>query len=64
MKFIGKYRFLSNFYTELITFNGYLYQNAESAFQTQKEPGKEHLFANTTGAEAKRLGKNERRNNV
>ena len=49
--------FLSNFYNAPFYFNSIRFENAEAAFQAQKEPARTKEFEKLTGSEAKRLGR-------
>lgn len=57
--FRGKWFFLSNFYETKVTFEGLMYNNAESAFQAMKCRYYDDRikFLSKTGAQAKQLGK-------
>lgn len=57
--FVGKYRFLSNFYQCGVTFEDIAYDNAEAAFQAQKceDYDDRRKFAGLNPSEAKRLGR-------
>ena len=57
--FVGKYRFLSNFYQCGVTFEDIAYDNAEAAFQAQKceDPEDRKKFVGLNPSEAKRLGR-------
>lgn len=57
--FRGKWFFLSNFYEAKVTFEGLMYNNAESAFQAMKCRYYDDRikFLSKTGAQAKQLGK-------
>ena len=56
-EFRDEYAFLSNFYSCLIEFEGYTYQNAEAAFQAQKDLSRRNEFTSLNPVVAKRLGK-------
>lgn len=57
-RFRGDYFFLSNFYEgEEFIYNGMKYTNAECAFQSQKNPGKKHLFEGLRPSDSKKLGR-------
>lgn len=60
--FRGKWFFLSNFYETKVTFEGLMYNNAESAFQAMKCRYYDDRikFLSKTGAQAKQLGKHIR----
>lgn len=57
--FMGKYRFLSNFWEAPVVFEGQMYDNNEAAFQAAKVIDKEQRkqFAHLNPSEAKRLGR-------
>lgn len=55
--FRGDYRFLSNFYGAPVSFNGVTYDNAESAFQAQKQPERAADFMGIPPNKAKILGR-------
>ena len=58
-KFAGKYRFLSNFYTCPVRYNGRDYKSAEAAYQAQKatnERDHTRIMGAETAAAAKRIG--------
>lgn len=57
--FRREYAFLSNFYSAKVIYNGLVYQNAEAAFQAQKENDNilRKKYENMSGAEAKRAGR-------
>ena len=55
--FVGKYRFLSNYYQEFVSYNGINYCNTEAAFQAQKCPERAKEFSELAPNEAKRLGR-------
>ena len=57
-RFDGEYSFLSNFYECPIIWEGKLYKNSESIYQSYKsiEPV-QYDFTKTSGAEAKRISK-------
>ena len=60
LQFEGKYRFLSNFYPEPVTYNGYTYQTAEHAFQSAKavdEKGRKWVEDAGRPGEAKSRGR-------
>lgn len=58
-EFRGEYRFLSNFWSCPVNYDGVAYQNAEAAFQAQKciDPADRAMFASLNPSEAKRLGR-------
>lgn len=58
-EFRGEYRFLSNFWSCPVNYDGITYQNAEAAFQAQKciDPADRARFAGLNPSEAKRLGR-------
>lgn len=56
-KFIGRYFFLSNFFSSNIYYKNHKYLNAEAAFHAQKCPGREKEFENLNPSQAKRLGR-------
>lgn len=57
--FEGENRYLSNFASIPVTFNGITYNNSEAAFQAQKcaNPEEIKLFIGKNPSEAKRLGR-------
>ncbi len=55
--FRGDWSFLSNFYECKIVYEGYIFNNAESAFQAQKCISEVDKFIGINGSTAKRLGK-------
>ena len=55
--FRGEYSFLSNFHPCEINYEGYTYQNVESAFQAQKDLTRRKEFIDLNPVTAKRLGK-------
>jgi ribA/ribD-fused uncharacterized protein len=55
--FTGDMRFLSNFFEREIYFRGYLFQQSESAYQSEKDPQLRDRFLNVSAYEAKKLGK-------
>lgn len=55
--FKGEHDWLSNMYDIPVTYNGYTFQNSESAFQAQKCPQYVEKFVNLSGYDAKSLGK-------
>lgn len=55
--FGGKNRWLSNFYTCSITYNGITYTSSEAAFQAQKAPGIASQFSKLNPNKAKALGR-------
>jgi len=57
--FDGEYRFLSNFYSYKIEYEGLTYPSTENAFQAAKTLDQEErkLFTDITPGHAKRLGK-------
>ena len=58
-KFEDKYRFLSNFYTSPIVYEGIKYYNAEAAFQSAKtlNIGNRLKFSKLGPSDAKKLGR-------
>lgn len=56
-KFVGEYRFLSNFYEASVIYNGITYRNNEAAFQAQKTLENRERFSNMNPSEAKRAGR-------
>lgn len=58
--FRDDYFFLSNFYNCEIEYNGLIFQNSESAFQSAKFTNLAHRmrFCNISGSYAKKLGRN------
>jgi ribA/ribD-fused uncharacterized protein len=59
-EFVGKYRFLSNFYPAPVTFEGRLYTTVEHAFQASKstDEGVREMIANVRyPSDAKTLGR-------
>lgn len=58
-KFRGEWFFLSNFYETKVTFEGLMYNNAESAFQAMKCRYYDDRikFFSKTGTQAKQIGK-------
>ena len=56
-EFRGEYSFLSNFHTCTIEYQGYTYQNVESAFQAQKDLTRRSEFESLNSTMAKRLGR-------
>lgn len=56
-RFEGDMYFLSNFYPVEFIYKGVKYLNSEAAFHAQKQPGREHEFANLTPDQAKKLGR-------
>lgn len=58
-EFRGEYRFLSNFWSCPVNYDGITYQNTEAAFQAQKciDPADRARFAGLNPSEAKRLGR-------
>lgn len=58
--FADEYRFLSNFHSAPVTFDGITFPDVECAFQAQKEPEMAHLFTRLTPAQAKRNGRRAR----
>lgn len=54
--FSGTYRYLSNFYDAPVLYNGIMYDNAEAAYQAQKQPEKAEMFKNINGSKAKKDG--------
>ena len=57
MKFRNEYWFLSNMYPCKIHVFGLTFENAEAAFQSQKDISRAHEFQTLTGSAAKRLGR-------
>lgn len=60
--FKGEYRFLSNFYQSPVSYQGFIYPNAEAAFQAQKCEKEEDRVKYTlvkNPVVAKRMGKKE-----
>lgn len=59
-EFKGKYFFLSNFYTAPVMYEGLLYQNNESAFQSAKvlDIERRKQFCNLDPSTAKKKGRN------
>ena len=55
--FGGKNRWLSNFYSCPVTYNGITFANSEAAFQAQKAPGMASQFAKLNPSKAKALGR-------
>lgn len=58
-KFVGKYRFLSNFHIAPVMFEGLLFQNNEAAFQAAKvtDKAERKKFTTMNPSEAKRTGR-------
>lgn len=56
-RFEGDMYFLSNFYPAEFIYKGVKYLNSEAAFHAQKQPGREHEFANLSPDQAKKLGR-------
>lgn len=56
-KFTGKNHYLSNFHTSKIEYKGLTYQNAEAAFQAQKDPKRKEEFIDLPPNKAKALGR-------
>lgn len=56
-EFRGEYSFLSNFHACTIEYEGYTYQNVESAFQAQKDLSRRNEFESLNPTMAKRLGR-------
>lgn len=54
--FNGAYRYLSNFYDAPVLYNGIMYDNAEAAYQAQKQPEKAEMFKHINGSKAKKDG--------
>jgi ribA/ribD-fused uncharacterized protein len=57
-RFVGRYKFLSNFYVHPVYFDGELYASSEHAYQAQKVIGPLHKLEVRTAitpAEAKRI---------
>lgn len=56
--FKGQYSFLSNFYNTPVSYEGVLYKNSESAYQSAKttDPNIRKKFTNLEGSEAKKYG--------
>lgn len=59
-RFEGAYYFLSNFYERGFLFDGLYYQNAEAAFQAQKDPARRDEFLFLRPFDAKSLGRRVR----
>lgn len=57
MRFRDEYYFLSNMFPCKITYNGFTYNNAEAAFQAQKDLTRMEEFTCLDGYSAKKLGK-------
>ena len=57
ISFQGDYHFLSNFYEAPLLFDGRQYRNSESAYQAAKFPTDQFRFSDLTGAQAKKLAK-------
>lgn len=55
--FDEEYHFLSNFFEQPVTVDGYSFQNGESAFQGFKDMNRIHEFAELKPGKAKRLGR-------
>lgn len=55
--FKGQHAFLSNFYPCTIDDGFIVFQNAEAAYQAQKDPKRSHEFADLPPNKAKRLGR-------
>lgn len=58
-EFTGKYRFLSNFWSCFITYEGVIYPSVENAYQAAKckNASDRERFVNIKASEAKKLGK-------
>lgn len=56
-RFEGKYRFLSNFSSHRVTYNGLTYRNAEAAFHAQKCPSLAEEFTGLSPGAAKHFGR-------
>lgn len=58
-KFIGEYKFLSNFYNCKIWYDGILYHSSEAAFQAQKtlDINERKKFSTLSPSQAKALGR-------
>ena len=56
-EFIKEYRFLSNFYTSDIEYNGLVFMSAEAAFQAQKCPSIARSFTRLSPNRAKARGR-------
>jgi len=56
-KFTDDYDFLSNSYDCALMYNGYVYNNAESAYQAQKNPSLAKDFTNLSAREAINRGR-------
>ena len=56
-EFTGKYFFLSNYYQCRVEYNGYIFDSAEAAFQSQKNPTMASLFVGIPPNRAKSLGR-------
>ena len=58
MRFNGKYLFLSNFYEgNSFEYKGYLFENSEAAFHSQKCPSRIAEFQMVRPSQSKRLGR-------
>lgn len=59
LRFDGQYRFLSNFFSTPILFEGATYPSVENAFQSAKtlDPAERSLFTQCTAAYAKKIGR-------
>lgn len=55
--FKGKHYYLSNFHSSKVEYEGLTYQNAEAAFQAQKDPSRKMEFINLPPNKAKSLGR-------
>lgn len=55
--FNGAFRFLSNFYTAPVSYQGITFQNNESAFQAQKNLKRVHEFKDLPPNKGKSLGR-------
>jgi len=57
--FFGKYRFLSNFYTCKVYYDGLVFNSSENAYQSAKliNSSDRHIFLDISAKESKRLGK-------
>jgi ribA/ribD-fused uncharacterized protein len=56
-KFVGDWRFLSNFYDRPLIFDGIAYRSSEAAYQAQKDPAIAKEFADLSPTDAKALGR-------
>ena len=57
MQFRNQFAFLSNFYFCPLVINGFMFSNAEAAYQALKCKGYEERFVGVTGKTAKALGR-------